>query len=962
MRKTAAVRTKARGGTAAGQARKVVERAPTYQGWSTSDAEEIERRQWRGATEIACVEALTPDATIFGAFQVRSVSGGGYEVEIRSLSACENSCGCRDFATNGLGTCKHIEGVLHDLRRRSKRAFKAAAKAGSARVEIYAAGQGDGDVRVQWPAREIPAALRARIESGVAAVRRGDRQALAALRDAAAGNLATMRVSRYLENWLEERQRPARRTGDRERFLAEVAAGRETLDVVKHRLLPYQVDGMLHLVFGERVLLADDMGLGKTVQAVAACELLRRIRGIGRVLVVSPASLKAEWEEQIARFTDLPARIVSGPRADRLARYRDPAFFTLVNYEQILSDGPDINRILSPDVIILDEAQRIKNWQTKTARAVKELTSPYAFVLTGTPLENRIDEIYSIVQFLDPKLLGPLFRFNRDYYVLDERGRPVDYKNLDDLGRRLQPVMLRRRKQDVERQLPGRTVTNYFVAMTDEQRLRYEDYQAPARRLLSQAKKRPLTKEEHDRLQVLLGCMRMTCDTPYILDLDTRDCPKLEELERILGDLLAEDPERKIIIFSEWVRMLELVREVAMALGVEFAWHTGSVPQDRRRAEVNRFKKDPACRLFLSSEAGGVGLNLQVADTVINMDLPWNPAKLEQRIARAWRKNQTRPVAVVNLIAENSIEHRMVYLLAQKQGLADGVLDGRGDVKRIRMPTGRAAFMERMAAVMTEFGEDAGEDATADRADLRDALLARHGERLLSLVSRSANGTEILVAVLDAPRAELDRERHRLRETTGAAVEVLDRNAFAAIRRLEAAGVLQFTDEAAREHYRSPSLDGGATVRLDQVRRLVAECERKLRMATLLAGGGFEAESRDPARDALNVALRALATLSGDGDPGEGTDLGVLADSIAGTGALPPALERGVEAARTAGAGGPPLLALAGDLLAHIRAALDAAARQSSVAPEQRVETGERDANDGQIASSRAERVVAAMT
>jgi len=939
----------------AGTARKVIERAPTYQGWATSDTDEVERRRWRGATEIASVEALAPDTGVFGAYQVRSGSGGAYEVEIRSLSARDNSCGCRDFATNGLGTCKHIEGVLHDLHRRCKRAFRAAAAAGNDRVEIYAAGHGDGDIRVRWPAGEIPAALRGEIESGVAALRRGDRHALAGLRHAAAENPATLRVSRYLEAWLEERRRTARRAKDRERFLAELAAGRQTLDVVKHRLLPYQVDGALHLAFRERALLADDMGLGKTVQAVAACELLRRVRGIGRVLVVSPASLKAEWQEQIARFTDLPARIVSGARADRLARYRDPAFFTLVNYEQILSDGTEINRILRPDVIVLDEAQRIKNWQTKTARTVKGLASPYAFVLTGTPLENRIDEIYSIMQFLDPKLLGPLFRFNRDYYVLDERGRPVDYKNLDDLRQRLQPVMLRRRKQDVEEQLPGRTVTNYFVAMTTEQRLRYEDYQVPARRLLSQAQRRPLTKEEHERLQVLLGCMRMTCDTPYILDPDNRDCPKLEELERILGDLLAEDPGRKIIIFSEWVRMLELVRELAVAMGLEFAWHTGSVPQDRRRAEINRFKKDPACRLFLSSEAGGVGLNLQVADTVINMDLPWNPAKLEQRIARAWRKYQTRPVGVVNLIAENSIEHRMVYLLEQKQGLADGVLDGLGDVKSIRMPTGRAAFIERIAAVMSEFGADDTEVATADRAALRDELLGRHGERLLSLVSRGANGAEILVAVLDAPPAELDRERRRLGEATGAAVEVLDRSAFAAICRLEAAGVLRFIGEAAQELYLSPSLDDGATVRLAQARRMVAEGERKLRMAALLAGGGFEPEAVNPAREALKLALRALVILTGDGDPGDGRDLGVLADGIAGTGALPPALERGVEAARSDDAGGQPPLGLAGDLLAHIRAALDAAARQSSIVSDLTSEADARGGLDGRMAASRAE-------
>ena len=193
---------------------------------------------------------------------------------------------------------------------------------------------------------------------------------------------------------------------------------------------------------------------------------------------------------------------------------------------------------------MLDEAQRIKNWQTKTARRVKSLRAPYAFVLTGTPLENRIDELYSIVQYLDPAVLGPLFRFNRDFYDLDERGRPIEYKNLEQLRQRVSPLMLRRRKADVEKELPGRTIKTYFVTMADEQQARYEDYRMAAAQLIALAQRRPLRQQEFDRLQSLLACMRMTCDTPAILDPTCRISPKLEELEGILEDLLAEDAER----------------------------------------------------------------------------------------------------------------------------------------------------------------------------------------------------------------------------------------------------------------------------------------------------------------------------------------------------------------------------------------------------------------------------------
>jgi len=886
-------------------------RAPVFRGWATSDAEEIERRRWRGRTEIVSVEALEPAMGCFGTFRTASVTGGCYEVEIRDLVGQRNSCGCHDFATNGLGTCKHIEGVLDHLERSGKRAFAAAAKTGTPRAEIFVRGEDDGTIEVLFSKQSADTGLNETIRSLVEALeQRRDGSALDALRAIAADHSDMIRVSRYLENWLEKRRIIARRKEDRKRFLTEVSNDPAVFDLVRYPLLDYQRRGVLHLAFGERALLADDMGLGKTVQAIAACELLRRRRGIRRVLVVSPVSLKAEWQEQINRFCDHSVMIVRGRRSDRLKQYGNPAFFTLANYEQILSDGADINVILAPDVVILDEAQRIKNWQTKTARAIKNLSSRYAFVLTGTPLENRIEEIYSIVQFLDPGLLGPLFRFNRDYYVLDDRGRPQDYRNLEALSRRLQPVMLRRRKEDVEGELPGRTVSNCFVSMTKEQRLRYDDYQGPTRRLLKLARKRPLTRQEFERLQMLLGCMRMTCNTPYILDPDVRDCPKLKELERILREMLTDRPERKILIFSEWVRMLELVRELAIEMDIDFAWHTGAVPQDRRRAEIARFRKDPGCRLFLSSESGGVGLNLQVADAVINLDLPWNPARLEQRIARAWRKHQSRPVSVVNLVTEDSIEHRMLFLLDQKQQLSDGVLDGLGDVDNIRMPSGRGAFLERMEAVMADIEPQTPQDPAPG---LRDSLQERLGDRFLALLAPDGDGT--FMAVVDGSPEAIEEERRRL-ENGNVSVEVVDRRTWDTLCRLEASGLLRLADGGHREFYRSPHLDDdGMAARRRKVHELVVDADRKLRMATLLAGGGFEVEARSPATEAMTLALRALLVGADVEDLDETVKANELADILFGQGDIPLHLKRAVENALADGSA----LVAANGLLEHVR-------------------------------------------
>ena len=219
-------------------------------------------------------------------------------------------------------------------------------------------------------------------------------------------------------------------------------------------------------------------------------------------------------------------------------------FYTIVNYEQIRSDWREINKLHRPDLVILDEAQRIKNWRTMTANSVKRLSSRYAFVLTGTPIENRIDEVYSIIQYLDPGLLGPLFRFNRRYYVLDERGRPTSLQNLNELHARVGKVMLRRRKAEIEHDLPDRTVKNFFLPMSAVQHDRYVDYERLVARLARIARKRALTEPEFKKMQLSLACMRMLCDTAYILDEEERECPKLDELGRVLEDILSE-PSRK---------------------------------------------------------------------------------------------------------------------------------------------------------------------------------------------------------------------------------------------------------------------------------------------------------------------------------------------------------------------------------------------------------------------------------
>ena len=299
----------------------------------------------------------------------------------------------------------------------------------------------------------------------------------------------------------------------------------------------------------------------------------------------------------------------------------------------MLGDSLEVNAHLKPDIVVLDEAQRIKNWNTKTAQAIKRLQSRYAFVLTGTPIENRIDELYSIVDFLNPEVLGPLFRFNREFYQFDERGRPVEFSKPGDSSVIAWPrsccAAARRRWKPNYPSAPTGSISSRWA---NRKRSRMATTKIKSSSWSTLRNAGPLTQQERDKLMRELNMARMTCDTNYILDGADKSSPKIGELDRILEELLA-DADIKAVIFSEWVRMLELVRDLCRRRGIDYAWHTGSVPQRKRRGEIQLFKSDPKCRVFLSTDSGGVGLNLQNASVVINCDMPWNPAKLEQRIA-----------------------------------------------------------------------------------------------------------------------------------------------------------------------------------------------------------------------------------------------------------------------------------------------------------------------------------------
>ncbi len=813
-------------------------------GWNTTDEDEILVRKKRAKNGDFRIEKTSRKADIFDTYRIND----NYTVELRSLDAEINSCDCPDFETNTLGTCKHIEAVKL---RYSER------KDTNKKIEIFLDIHKD-TISIRYPKGSRKESLYREILhpffDASSRLLSDPLYSIPALKRELLKldkiKSSRIRLSTHIDKWLKHKIVKSEKESDRQNYLQDFKERKRSLDFLKYELYPYQKEGVLHLAFTKRALLADEMGLGKTIQAIGASVLLKRLKGIQKVLVVSPASLKGEWEEQIKKFTDETVCYVQGAKPKRDKIYQTDSFFYLANYEQIPYDIEEINRILQPDLVILDEAQRIKNWKTKTAGSIKKLQSEYAFVLTGTPLENNIDEIYSIVQFLDPFIFGPLFRFNRNFYKLNDRGMAEGYKNLNLLHKTIKPVMLRRKKEEVEGNLPSRSIKNYFVEMTQEQRNRYEEYETNVSRLAHKAAKYPLSEEELKKLQMWLSCMRMLCDSGYILDEKLKESPKLDELMPILDDILA-DTDKKVIIFSEWERMLFLLRDRLEAKNYQFAFHSGSVMQPNRRVEIERFKSDGDCRLFLSTDSGSVGLNLQVASVVINLDIPWNPAKLEQRIARAWRKHQVNSVKVINLVTENSIENKMLYLIKQKQNLSDTAIDGIGEDSQ-PIPRNRKEFIEKIKEMYTE--ETSSKTKENSPEEFVQDLLSRYEDRVEMVAKTKQN--DILV-VIDAKDDNINATLSSLGEKK---VQVLSREEYAMIKKLESMGMVTVDKKLEllfdKQKRKEPS-------NTKVLKKSLKKIEKQHKLIEMLKDSGFQKELlKHSCKNALKM-IKFLLLLNG---------------------------------------------------------------------------------------------------
>ncbi|HWB12604.1 MAG TPA: DEAD/DEAH box helicase [Pirellulales bacterium] len=664
---------------------------------SLSEQELIEKalaeRLERAKTEKMKIVAAEPKRPWTDYTVTNRLTGKSYRVALRGLNAGDSYCSCPDFRTNTLGTCKHVLRVIHNV----KRKFNAAQLRRPYRrkhIGLHLFYDRDVTLRFLLPDELDPSAAKA-----VGPLRDRPIEDVHDLID----RLATLQKLGHEVTIYPDAEEFIQQRLVQDRLRQRMAAIRK--DPAKHALrtsllkvplLPYQLDGVAFATAAGRAILADDMGLGKTIQGVGTAELLAREADIKKVLVICPASLKSQWRSEIHRFCARDVQLIGGAARERWNQYSNECFFTVCNYEQVLRDILSVERV-KWDLIILDEGQRIKNWEAKTSNVIKSLKSRFALLLSGTPLENRLDDLYSVVQFIDARRLGPGFRFFNRHRMLDDKGKVLGYKNLAELREALKPVVLRRTRHSVRLELPPRTTEIVRIPPTDEQLALHGAHMQVVASIVA---KKFISEMDLLRLQKALLMCRMAADSTYLCDKQTPSfSTKLEYLDDLF-ERLFEEEGRKVVLFSEWTTMLNLIEPLLKKRKLDFVRLDGRVPQRQRQELVHRFQSNPDCKLFLTTNAGSVGLNLQAANTVINVDLPWNPAVLEQRIARAHRMGQTQSVQVYVLVTEETLEDNLLSTIAAKKDLALAALDPESEVDRVDLASGMDELKGRLEVLL----------------------------------------------------------------------------------------------------------------------------------------------------------------------------------------------------------------------------------------------------------------------
>ncbi len=612
---------------------------------SFSDEEAVRRyeRQMREhRAQVEAYEVTVLDDRVDGSYRVQG-STGVYLIDIVDGSGEVDSCTCPDFLTNDLGTCKHLEAVRRAIAR--SRLLREAYEALPARPERpMVAVEVRGGLRLVKRGPWTQSSLR---KAGWRQETDGHLVPLvpAALTSPPA-NVGVVHAAAPVQARLAARAQLAAR---RERVKQAIAEGRLHLDRLTTTLWPFQREGAAHLVAQGRAMLADDLGLGKTVQALAACEALCAHGEADRVLVVAPASVVDGWAREVEQRTGSAPLKLGGDGAALKAGLGSAARYKIASYELVLRHA-DAFAALQPDVLVLDEAQRAKNFRARTAAVLRGIRSRFLFALTALPLDRHLDDLYALVQLVEPDLLSPLWRFNFTYYEQDARGRITAYKNLSRLRLLLAPLLVRRRKEEVAAQLPALTRQTRTTPLMPEQRSRSHE----ALGALAQAL-RPASPDG-SALTTHLAQARAACADPSLLEPDdeTVASPKLDELEQLVEEIVQQGPHR-VLVFAEHAEPLRRAAARLERLGLSTIVLDRAQEEARRHLLSRRVTGHAEALVVLLTDTACARLELPAVTYHVHLDVPLGPGQLARRTAVGQRPGQ-RGLTEVFLSADGGVE------------------------------------------------------------------------------------------------------------------------------------------------------------------------------------------------------------------------------------------------------------------------------------------------------------------
>ncbi len=425
-------------------------------------------------------------------------------------------------------------------------------------------------------------------------------------------------------------------------------------------------------------LIADEPGLGKTIQSLGFVS----IKDCNKILILCPNSLKRQWQEEILKW--LPSKtsiIIKGTKKERQEYWNKNVNFYIANYELLLNDLEEIEKIYW-DTIIADESTRISNFKAKRTKNIKKLKAKYKIALTGTPLSNNLQDIWSIIDFCFPGFLGTYWQFVDRYCIQNQWKAITGYKNLDELKKLLAYVMIKRLKKEVLQELPDRVYETIYVELTEKE---LEIYKAIKNELIKELEKYEIEKVlDDDFLSNMIVKMVRLRQATNSLELVSKHqySSKVEALKELLLDILQNN--KKAIIFTEFKEMANILyRDLSIYSPLLY---TGDTSTEDRAIAIKMFNDDTKNKLLIMTSAGSEGLNIQRADYVIHFDTAWSIAKMEQREGRAHRIGQKNKIIVFRLIAQKTIDEYILNILHKKQQLSDELFEtNKKKIKKLKI-------------------------------------------------------------------------------------------------------------------------------------------------------------------------------------------------------------------------------------------------------------------------------------